>query len=205
MNKTLTLALAISASFATLGAGTAVMAQDSPQRGADMTREQAETRAANSFARMDTNGDGLLNAADGEARQRARFDRIDADGNGSISFEEFAALRENRAERRGQRAERRGDRAERGERRGGERMAMRGRRGGQDGPNLAALMRQNADTDGDGSISQAEYTAAALTRFQRQDADGDGTVTAEERRAHREAMREVREAHRAQNRAQNPE
>ncbi len=208
MNKTLILALAVSASFATLAGGTAALAQGGPMRDRDMTREQAETRAATSFARMDANGDGLLNEADGEARQRARFDRVDSDGNGSLSFEEFAAIRENIAERRGQRGERRddrrGERAQRGGRPGGDRMAMGGRRGGG-GPNLAALMRQNADTDGDGAISQAEYTAAALTRFQRQDADGDGTVTAAERRAHRMAMREVRAAHRAQNRARNAE
>jgi len=188
MKKTLILALAATG----LTAGGVAAAQDRPQRNAEITRADAETRAERQFARMDANGDGMINEADQEARVRARFDRVDADGNGSISFEEYTAVRENRAERRGDRAERRG-------RRGGDRMAMRGHRGGRGGPGLAGLMRQNADADGDGSISQAEFTAAALTRFQRQDADGDGTVTAEERRAHREAMREVRRAHQAQN------
>lgn len=189
MNKTLTLtlALAVAASVATLAGGTAAIAQDGPMREREITREQAEARAASSFARMDANGDGLLNEADAQARQRALFDRIDANGNGAISFAEFAAAREDKAERRAEQA--RG-----GQRRGGDRMAMRGRHGGG-GHHLAALLRQNADTDGDGSISQTEYTAAALARFERADTDGNGTVTAAERR---EAMRELRAARRGQ-------
>lgn len=197
MNKSLTLALAIATTFTTFGIGGAVMAQDRLERGGDITRADAEARAERQFTRMDANDDGVISEADREARQRARFDRADADGDGAISFDEFTAIRENRAERRN---ERRGERAERRGRRGGERMAMRGhRRGGQGGPGLAGLLRQNADSDGDGAINQAEFTAAALTRFERQDSDGDGTVTADERRSHREAMRAVRQAHRAQN------
>ena len=53
---------------------------------------------------------------------------------------------------------------------------------------------ERADTDGNGSISQAEFQAAALARFDKADANGDGTVTSEERRA-------AREAHRAERRA----
>jgi hypothetical protein len=40
-----------------------------------------------------------------------------------------------------------------------------------------------ADTDGDSRISQAEFVAAAVQRFDRGDANRDGTITAEEMRA----------------------
>jgi len=46
-----------------------------------------------------------------------------------------------------------------------------------------------ADTNGDKAISSAEFTAAAIARFDRADANGDGTLTTAERKAAREAMR----------------
>lgn len=66
---------------------------------------------------------------------------------------------------------------------GGVAMAQDGQRG-----------PRAADTDGDGRISQAEFVAGALQRFDSRDANRDGTATAEEARA---AM----EAHRAERRA----
>ena len=65
---------------------------------ADMTRAQAQTMAAEHFAKMDANGDGKLDTADRAARQAKMFDRIDADHNGSISRDEFAAKRGERRE-----------------------------------------------------------------------------------------------------------
>lgn len=172
MKKTLILALAATS----LTAGGVAYAQET-QRGADMTRSAAETRAATQFARMDANSDGVLNAADREARMRARFDAQDADGNGQLSFEEVQASREARGEAREER------RAERGtEGRGGHRMGRRGMRGGGE---MHGMMMDRADTDGDGAISQAEFNAGALARFERMDADSNGTVTAEERQAQR--------------------
>jgi hypothetical protein len=50
-------------------------------------------------------------------------------------------------------------------------------------------MGQMADADKDGTISQAEFQAAALERFDRLDADKDGTVTSEEQKAAHEGMR----------------
>ena len=178
MNKTLILALAAGG----LAIGGTAAAQDRPERGADITRADAETRAARHFERMDANGDGVLNDADREARARARFDRADANGDGMLTFAETQTMRENRQEMREER------RAERGERSGmrGHRM---GRRGGMRG-----MMAERADADNDGTITQAEFTSAALTRFESADADSDGVVTADERRAQR---REHRGQHRA--------
>jgi Ca2+-binding EF-hand superfamily protein len=53
--------------------------------------------------------------------------------------------------------------------------------------------RPSMDPDGDGRISRAEMTAAALARFDRLDADRNGTVTAEERRARFDARRGARD------------
>ncbi|MEL1252022.1 EF-hand domain-containing protein [Aurantiacibacter gilvus] len=193
MIKTLFLAAATSALL--LGAPFAAnpaAAQDRPQRGADITRADAEARAASAFARMDANGDGLLDAADREARAHARFARMDADGNGQVSFEEMQAARETRREAM---QERRGEAGERRGRRGAQRMAMRGA-----GPHMMGQRLQQADTDGDNAVSQAEFTAAALARFDRADTNNDGTVTAEERRAqhaeHRGRMGDRRGANR---------
>lgn len=168
MTKTLMIALAA----ASLTTGSAAYAQQGP-RGGDMTRADAEARAAMAFERMDLTGDGVLDAADREARQRERFDAADANGDGHLTFEETQAVREERRERMQDR------RAEASEREGprGARMARRGM------PGRAGMMLRRADSDGDGTISRVEFTSAALARFDRADANGDGTVTADERRA----------------------
>ena len=68
-------------------------------------------------------------------------------------------------------------------------MAKRGDRAG--------MMGRMGDTNGDGAISQAEFTAAALKRFDASDADRNGTVTDAERKAAREAMRAQWQARKA--------
>lgn len=175
MKKTLTLSLALAA-LATSGIASA-QTEQRPERGAAITRQQATQMADRAFARMDANQDGKIDEADREAHQRARFDRLDADGNGSVTFAELQTMH---AERREARTEARGEaRTEEG-RRGGRGMA--GRRG-------AGAMVRKADADKDGTVTQAEFRAAALARFAAADADNDGTVTPEERRARRDEHR----------------
>ena len=143
----------------------------------DMTRAQVEAKAAERFARMDANGDGVLNAADREARRAKMFDRLDADNNGSISKAEFAA-----------RHAARGDGARAGHQgmEGGKRGGMKGHRGMMGSRMALARM---ADTNNDNAISRAEFTAAALKHFDHADADNNGTVTQAERKAAHEKMR----------------
>lgn len=167
------LTLAISA--VALAAGGAAYADHhmGGKRGADadgdgvVTRAEHDAHAAQRFARMDANNDGVVNETDREARHEAMrtqmFARLDADSNGSISREEFMSA------------------DHRMSRRGGDRSKMRGH----------GMMRMG-DTDNDGSISQAEFSAAAATRFQRMDANNDGQVTKAERQAARAQMREER-------------
>jgi hypothetical protein len=47
-----------------------------------------------------------------------------------------------------------------------------------------------ADANRDGTLTQAEFTGAAMQRFERTDANHDGTVTREERQTARKAMRD---------------
>ncbi|WP_169719114.1 EF-hand domain-containing protein [Brevundimonas aveniformis] len=64
---------------------------------------------------------------------------------------------------------------------GGVAMAQDGQRG-----------PRAADSDGDGRISQAEFVAGAVQRFDNGDANRDGTLTADEVRAGMEARRSER-------------
>ena len=51
---------------------------------------------------------------------------------------------------------------------------------GQDAPGGRGGMMMRADTNGDGKISQAEFTAMMDQRFTRMDKNGDGFITADE-------------------------
>jgi hypothetical protein len=188
MKKSLILALAATG----LAIGGAAVAQDRPERpdrGADMTRADAEARAAAHFARMDANNDRVLNEADREARARAHFDLMDANGDGMLTFEEMQAARETMRERGAERLAARGAEA-------GDREGRRGHHTGRRGGGMRGMMMERADTDNDGTISEAEFTDAALARFDSADANNDGTVTAEERRAQRDERRAERRPNR---------
>jgi len=180
IKQTLLASLGAAAALAVAVPAIAQMGGDRPAPGADITRAQAEQMATGMFARMDANSDGKIDQADRAARQQAKFQRMDSDSNGSLSLAEFTA--------RPQRAER-PDRAERAQRPAGERQAgerRQGRRGpgGRHGGGMMGMSRM-ADTNNDGTITQAEFTAGALAMFDRADANHDGTVTGEERRAAR--------------------
>ena len=171
------LTISLLAGAAALAASGAALAQSEQAPAQDLTRAAVQEHAAQAFERIDVNGDGKLDTADREARQKARFERIDADNDGSVSFAEFTAKR---GAPDGERAKRDGPRGEHD----GHRMGMRGMRGG-----YLMGMRGKADANSDGTLTEAEFTAAALSRFDAADADHDGTVTAAERKAQRDAMR----------------
>lgn len=173
-------------------AGTAY-AQQAGRSDAATTRAEVEARSAAMFARMDVNKDGKVDQADRQARraasQSARFDRLDTDKNGQLSRAEFSA--------RPQRPERAAE--ANGARTGKHRWGGRGR-GHQGG----MMMGRMADADKDGAVTQAEFTAAALARFDRTDANKDGQVTKEERQGARKAMRDEWRAKREAAKAAKP-
>lgn len=165
--------------LAVLTAGVAMAQTDTarPDRNADVTRAQLVAQLDARFAKLDTDRDGKITAAEQkavrDARLAERFKRLDSDGNGSISQSEFAAARDKRGGERGERAE--GWRGHRG-----------GRHGGFGGFGF------NADANKDGVITKAEFQAKALERFDRADADRNGVLTAAERQQAHQAMKAQR-------------
>ena len=192
------MAAAVLATAGVAIAAPAIAAQDNV-RGrmpmGDMTRAQAEAMAGEHFAKMDVNGDGVLNQADRDARRAAMVAKLDTDKDGTVSAEERAAARANRPERPAGAKRAEGDHAgmdpgkmDHGKMGHGGKMGMRGHRGG---------MGKMADTNNDGTITRAEFTAGALARFAKADADGNGTVTQAERQAAHEAMKAEWQARKA--------
>jgi Ca2+-binding EF-hand superfamily protein len=172
-------------SVAALGIGGAAIAAPGLMHGGDLTRAQAQERATQMFSRLDVNGDGQINDADREARLAKRFDSLDKDGNGSLSRDEFMAGRDHK----------RGDRLAAGE---SGKPGWKGHRGGGHFGGMGGAMLKKADTNGDGSISAAEFAAANLARFDQADTNKDGIVTREERKAAFEAKRAEWKTHRQQ-------
>ncbi len=170
------LTLSLIAGAAAIAIGGAAYAQTAPAPQHEMTRAAVEQRAGQTFDRLDANHDGKIDQADRAVCEKARFDRLDSDHNGSISYAEFTAMRDRRGGERGPQGAERGHRGEHG-------MAMRGFAG------RGGMMRL-ADADKDGAITEAEFRAAALTRFDRLDANKDGTVTPDEAKATRDSMRQ---------------
>lgn len=200
MKKTLTLmtlgaALLAVPALAAPGAG--------PKGDAPSTRAEAQAKAIELFAKLDANKDGKLDAADRAVRgaeMRAKaFERLDANKDGTVSKAEWDQHAADRAAKGAERREKRV--AATGEAREGKPHAKRGH-GKRGGHHMGGWMR--ADTDGDKAISQAEFVAAALARFDRLDANKDGRVTAEERQAHRTAMRAKADEWRAKRGTQAP-
>jgi len=188
--KTIASRIALGISLTATALAGAAYAQQAGKPDHTVTRAEAQAKAQERFARMDANKDGKLDRADHAARQAARFDRIDADKNGQISRAEFDAQRG--PEGRGPEAGR-GPGADHGP--GKHRWGGRGGYHGREPGMAGGLGGANLDANKDGAVTQAEFTHAALQRFDRSDANKDGTVTGEERRAARQAMREQMRQH----------
>jgi hypothetical protein len=183
--KKLNLAIALSLLATTAVAGIA-SAEPGARRGdADgngvTTRAEAQAHAAEMFARLDGNKDGKLDPADRAAHQAAMFDQLDANKDGAISRDEFASAHPDRGGEGGP-----GARAERSGEPGGEHGPGMGRHGGGGG----MMMARMADADKDGSVTQAEFSTAALAHFDKVDTNKDGQLSREERRAAHQQMRE---------------
>ncbi|MCA8885664.1 MAG: hypothetical protein R3C31_07330 [Hyphomonadaceae bacterium] len=103
----------------------------------------------------DANHDGNITRDEFLARPVQMFERLDANHDGVISASE-----------RPQRPD-------------------RGDRNGADGPRHERGDRPNPDTDGNGTISRAEFTAMGANMFAHLDANSDGRVTREEAQAQR--------------------
>ena len=108
-------------------------------------------------------------AADRDGRQGMRFERMDADSSGDVTFEEFAAAMKNRigdadADKDGKMTV--GEIASEIERMRAERMARR--------------IVQRFDTDGDGALTTAEIESRQKKMFALRDRNDDGRIVKEE-------------------------
>jgi len=151
-----------------------------------VTADEFAAAAQKRFARLDRNGDGRLtpdefavhgrhraataaNANVGTARS-ARFERIDTNHDGVVTVDEYAAAaRRIYADLDAQQNGKVTAAEIAGSTRAQERAV-----------HVAARIVRHLDRDGDGSVSQDEFVAAAKTRFARLDKNGDGFIDATE-------------------------
>ncbi len=158
----------------------------------------------------DADSDGVLTRAEFDASRVAQFARLDTDNNGELTREEMRAQRGDRG-RRGHRGHRGGgltradanndgnitreeflarptamfarlDADNDGVIQASERP-QRPERRAENGERRQRADRPNPDTDGNGTFSQAEFTAMGARMFERLDANNDGRVTQDEAQA----------------------
>ncbi len=159
---------------------------------ADRKEHRAE-RHADFFAKADANGDGELSPEEMKAAHEARkarmeerreghgkamFAKLDTDNSGGLSADELAA---------GHMAHK-GHMAEGGEKHDGTGHGEHGKRGESPHKMMMHMMKE-ADTDGDKSVSRAEFDSAVAKHFANVDTDNSGTITQEERQAAHAAMK----------------
>lgn len=165
---------------------------DRPGPEGDVTRQQVIAHTDEMFARIDANHDGRVTpdearAMHGQRREEMRqhaFDRFDANHDGNISRDEFAQAHAMRDGPGGP-----------GRHRGGH---MGPPPGGPDGPQGAGGpegpgghgMHGARMFGAQGFVTLEQMRAHALERFDRADADHDGTLTAAERHAAHDRMRD---------------
>jgi Ca2+-binding EF-hand superfamily protein len=137
-------------------------------------RAEMEALVKERFARLDTDGSGIVSYDEMLAGARARFDEYDGNSDGFLSHDELPAIMpvpeyvQKLRELRQQRFVERGGDAEKAEKRFGDRQPTRIR--------FVARM----DKDHDELVSFDEFTKPAIRMFKRADGDGNGEVTEEE-------------------------
>lgn len=174
-----------------------------------VTLEEALARQTPVFTRIDTNGDGVLDAQELEAETnlnvaywvKAMTHRFDANGDGQISKDEFGQRHQRRA--RADRPD--NDKQEWRERRGGwwhgrmrERSMTRAfdridlnSNGVLEANEIETAVKQRVtrrgnrmvrryDQDGDGRVTREEFEKPARDRFAMRDIDRDGRITEED-------------------------
>lgn len=157
---------------------------------------------------MDTNADGNITRAEAEASIAARFAEIDANSDGFVTQDEMKTHHE--AKRAEMKAKWEAKKAE-GEAAG--KPAREGRMKRDKDPAKAAEWQAKRaeksaerwaamDSDGDGRLSLAEFTAEHIKFFDKMDADNNGTITKAEIDAAKSTMKERRGEWRGKNKAE---
>ena len=110
--------------------------------------------------KMDSNGDGMISAAEHAAGAQAMFARMDTDHDGNVSAAEMDA---------------------------GHRMAGDESMHGKAMSSADRIAKM--DSNGDGMLSAAEHAAGAQAMFRKMDGNGDGNVSGDEMQAGHAAMK----------------
>ncbi|MCY6381172.1 EF-hand domain-containing protein [Hoeflea prorocentri] len=122
--------------------------------------DQSRDRMVRAFQRLDRDGDGAISAEEYDTASERMFSRLDRDGDGELTRPA------------------KGDQAKAGGKHGKKgKMAKRG--GPRHGQGAARLM-ERFDTDKDGKITRAEFDAVRAEIFGGADADGNQAVSLEE-------------------------
>ena len=116
---------------------------------------QATILGPEEFARLDTNKDGVVSAAENAAGARAIFRQVDANRDDVVTVTEVAIAEERRAESRG-------------------RPASSAPKSVSAGLRQAAEQMKIIDENGDGEVTSAEMVAGAQQRFALMDVNQDG-------------------------------
>jgi Ca2+-binding EF-hand superfamily protein len=130
------------------------------ERDADRS-EDREARIAAKFAKLDADGNGSISEAEiaGHGKLAALFDEADGDGDGALSRDEFTAFK--KAHHRGKHG---------------------GKHGRGDKGDRAAKILAELDKDADGAISKEEAAGHRFLgeKFAMIDTDADGKLTSAE-------------------------
>jgi len=157
---------------------------------------------------IDANADGNITRAEAEASIAARFATIDANSDGFVTQDEMKTHHETK--RAEMKAKWEAKKAE-GEAAG--KPAREGKPKREKDPAKAADWQAKKaeksaehwaamDTDGDGRLSLAEFTAQHIKFFDKMDADNDGTITKAELEAAKANKKERRGEWRGKNKAE---
>ncbi len=131
------------------------------------------------FKTMDSNGDGMITAAEHAAGAKAMFEEMDANKDGNVTAAEMDAghgmMRDHADDMHGMKA---GEKAR-------SEMAMPGKGMSEKGMHHDMAMSSaekiaTMDTNGDGMLSAAEHDAGAAAMFRKMDTDGNGSLSRKE-------------------------
>lgn len=134
--------------------------------------ERSSKPQVRAFQRLDGDGDGSVTQAEYDKASERMFSRLDRDGNGELTRPTQGA--EKSAKRSGDQGAKKS-----AKRSGGH--GKKGMRGGshRGGGNVVALM-ERFDVDKDGKITRAEFDEVRAAAFGGADADGNSSISLEE-------------------------
>lgn len=159
-------------------AGITMLANGSPAEDADATRIAPATQFPSVFKITDTNGDGKITTAEFQTYQDTWFKEIDTDRNGKMTMDELVKNQQDQFKALDSNHDSSAIMEEYLNFFGGptDEIDRQIDLTKSPAPTLFATM----DTNADGNITAAEFTAYRVVIFRQVDANGDGKITPEE-------------------------